>query len=67
MLVEIPRSDGIDQSVLVAGNPVKMSRLRDEPSCTFPRLGENTDEVLGRVLGLTDDAIGDLHRDGIIA
>jgi crotonobetainyl-CoA:carnitine CoA-transferase CaiB-like acyl-CoA transferase len=67
MLLEIPRTDGVEQPVLVAGNPVKMSRVRDEPSCAFPRLGADTDEVLRTVLGLGDEAIGDLRQEGVIA
>jgi crotonobetainyl-CoA:carnitine CoA-transferase CaiB-like acyl-CoA transferase len=67
MLVEIPRGDGIEQPVLVAGNPVKMSRLRDEPTVLFPALGEHTQEVLTQLLHLEPTAIDRLLNDGVIA
>lgn len=67
MLVEIARTDGVDQPVLVAGNPVKMSRMPDGPDGDFPTVGEHTDTVLRELLGLDDLAIVSLRRDGVIA
>ncbi|OHV34870.1 MULTISPECIES: CaiB/BaiF CoA transferase family protein [Pseudofrankia] len=66
MLVEIPRTDGVAQPVLVAGNPVKLSRVPDEPEPAPPTLGQHTAELLTEVLGLDAAAIASLHEDGVI-
>jgi crotonobetainyl-CoA:carnitine CoA-transferase CaiB-like acyl-CoA transferase len=66
MLVEIPRVDGVEQPVLAAGNPVKLSAMADEPSGHVPRLGEHTAEVLGELLGLDAPALADLRDAGVI-
>jgi crotonobetainyl-CoA:carnitine CoA-transferase CaiB-like acyl-CoA transferase len=48
------------------GNPVKIVG-RDVDRATYPpRLGEHTDEVLGRTLNLTDRQIEQLRADGAI-
>ena len=67
MLVEVPRPDGIEQPVLVSGNPVKMSKLAEGPESRMPWTGEHTDEVLRAELGLSDDELGSLRADGVIA
>ena len=64
MLVEVPRTDDVEQPVLVPGNPVKMSGVA-EPR--HPGLGEHTDEVLAAELGLDADAVAALRSDGVIA
>jgi len=65
MLVEIPRLDGGDP-VLTPGNPIKMSKMADGPETRMPYLGEHTDEVLSRELGLTADAIAKLRDQGVV-
>jgi len=65
MLVEVPRPDGGDP-VVVPGNPVKLSRMPDDPGGALPMLGEHTDEVLGAELGLGDEALAVLRADGVI-
>lgn len=67
MLVEVPRTDDVDQPVLVPGNPVKMSGVAEGPETRVPWLGEHTDEVLSAELGLDADAVAALRADGIIA
>jgi crotonobetainyl-CoA:carnitine CoA-transferase CaiB-like acyl-CoA transferase len=67
MLVEIPRTDGIDQPVLVAGNPIKLSNVPEGPDRNVPLLGEHTTSVLAELLGLDDTAIADLEADGVVA
>ena len=54
MLVEVPRTDGVEQPVLVPGNPVKLSGVAEGPETRVPWLGEHTDEVLAAELGLAD-------------
>jgi formyl-CoA transferase len=67
MLVEMPRTDGEAQPVLVPGNPVKISTVADGPDTRVPWLGEHTDEVLGDELGLDKAAIADLRERGIVS
>ena len=66
MLVEMPRTDGVDQPVLVPGNPVRLSGVAQGPETRVPWLGEHTDEVLGAELGLTDGELAALRDDGVI-
>jgi crotonobetainyl-CoA:carnitine CoA-transferase CaiB-like acyl-CoA transferase len=67
MLVEVPRTDGVEQPVLVPGNPVKLSGVAQGPETRVPWLGEHTDAVLSAELGLTDDELAALRSDGTIA
>ncbi len=66
MLVEVPRTDEVDQPVLVPGNPVKMSGVAQGPETRVPWLGEHTDEVLAAELGLDGDALVALRAEGVI-
>jgi len=66
MLVEHPRHDGVDQPVLIPGNPIKMSRVAEGPETALPGLGEHTDAVLASELGLSDHELSSLHADGVI-
>lgn len=66
MVVEIPRTDGVDEPVLVAGNPIKMTKMVEGPDRPLPFLGEHTDDVLGGLLGLDPAALADLRRAGVI-
>ena len=66
MLVEVPRTDGVPQPVLVPGNPVKLSAVAEGPETRVPWLGEHTDELLRTELGLTDDEIKTLRADGVL-
>ena len=67
MLVEMPRTDGVEQPILIPGNPIKMSAVTDGPDTRVPWLGEHTDEVLAAELGLTDAELADLRAAGVIA
>jgi formyl-CoA transferase len=67
MLVEVPRTDGIDEPVLVPGNPVKMTNVAEGPETRVPWLGEHTDAVLQAELGLDGAALDALRVDGTIA
>jgi formyl-CoA transferase len=65
MLVEIPRTDGLAQPVLVPSLPVKMSDMAFGPERRVPWLGEHTDEVLGE-LGLGPDDLAALRAEGVL-
>ncbi len=49
------------------GLPLDFAAAPREPTAPAPCLGEHTDEVLARVLGLSDGEIGRLHAAGIVA
>jgi len=66
MRVEMPRSDGVADPVLIPGNPVKLTNVTEGPETRVPWLGEHTDEVLTTELGLTADDLAKLRADGII-
>ena len=63
MLVEIPRTDGVGQPVLVPGNPVKMSAVAGHAEHRPPWLGEHTAAVLSAELGLTPAEIEELRSE----
>lgn len=66
MLVEIPRTDGVEQPVLTPGNPVKLTKMTEGPETRVPWLGEHTDAVLRDELGLDDAELAALHADGVL-
>jgi crotonobetainyl-CoA:carnitine CoA-transferase CaiB-like acyl-CoA transferase len=66
MLVEMPRTDGVDEPVLIPGNPVKLSRMAEGPETRVPWVGEHTDEVLTAELGLSAGELASLRDDGVI-
>jgi formyl-CoA transferase len=67
MLVEMPRSDGVVEPVLVPGNPVKLTDVTEGPETRIPWLGEHTDAVLAAELGLSDEDLSTLRANGVIA
>ena len=54
-------------SVPSVANPIRLSRTAIEYERAPPLLGQHTDEVLGRVLGLEEDELARLRADGSIA
>ncbi len=66
-----PMFDLLDQpgigSYLTPGSPVAFSGVDRASVAPAPRLGEHTEQVLARVLGLTSAQIGDLHDRRIVA
>ena len=66
MLVQVEGVEGVEQPVLVPGNPVKLSRMDDTPATCLPAVGEHTDEVLGEELGLGEAELADLAAAGVI-
>ncbi len=66
MVVEVSRTDGVDQPVLVAGNPVKMTKVAEGPDRPMPMLGEHNREVLAEWLELDAGQIDRLGADGVL-
>jgi crotonobetainyl-CoA:carnitine CoA-transferase CaiB-like acyl-CoA transferase len=66
MLVEHPRTDGVDQPVLIPGLPVKFGDVTEGPESRVPWLGEHTDAVLATELGLSGDELATLRAKGVI-
>ena len=54
-------------SYMAAGAPWNFSAFERMPAKPAPKLGEQTDEVLSEVVGLSSAEIGKLHDKGVIA
>jgi crotonobetainyl-CoA:carnitine CoA-transferase CaiB-like acyl-CoA transferase len=67
MLVEMPRTDGVDEPVLIPGNPVKLSKMAEGPETRVPWVGEHTADVLVAELGLSAAELEGLRGRGVIA
>src|SRR5262245_15281631 len=66
MLVEMPRTDGVEEPVLIPGNPVKLSKVTEGPETRVPWVGEHTGAVLSVELGLSESELADLAARGVI-
>jgi crotonobetainyl-CoA:carnitine CoA-transferase CaiB-like acyl-CoA transferase len=66
MLVEIPRTDGVEQPVLVPGNPIKLSAVPEAAPARPPLLGEHTVALLTGELGLGRAEVAELVAAGIV-
>jgi formyl-CoA transferase len=67
MLVELPRVDGVEQPILIPGNPIKLSKVAEGPERRVPWLGEHTDEILRTELGVDEAELSALRKDGVIS
>ncbi|CAN5871736.1 CaiB/BaiF CoA-transferase family protein [soil metagenome] len=66
MLVEVPRTDGVTQPVLVPGNPIKLSDVAEGPERRVPWLGEHTADVLAAELDYDEARVAALREAGAI-
>lgn len=64
MLVEIPHAQ--NPAFRMVGSPLKLSETPVEYQRPAPMLGEHTDEVLKRRLGLDDARLAQLKAEGVI-
>ena len=67
MIVALPRTDGINEPILIPGNPIKMSKVSEGPEVRVPWVGEHTNEVLTEELGLSETELENLKKTGIIS
>ncbi|HEX4820332.1 MAG TPA: CoA transferase [Acidimicrobiales bacterium] len=67
MIVRMDRVDGVDEPVLLPGNPVKLSKVAEGPETRVPWVGEHTRDVLRAELGLNEDALDELVAEGVVA
>jgi CoA:oxalate CoA-transferase len=65
MIVEYDHPDV--GKVRMPGNPIKMSDMGNTPSTPAPQLGQHTDSVLDRLLGISGTRIASLRKSGAIA
>ncbi|HEY2482917.1 MAG TPA: CoA transferase [Caulobacteraceae bacterium] len=65
LLAEIDHPSG--RRYLAPGAAATISSEPRQPPAPAPRLGQHTDEVLSRVLGLSDGEIARLHGEGLVA
>ena len=64
MMVDVTLPTG--EAVRVPGNPIKLSETNAEMYSPPPRLGADTDEVLRRLLGKTEEELARLRSVGAI-
>ena len=64
MLVEIPHAQ--NPAFRIVGSPLKLSETPVEYQRPAPMLGEHTDEVLKRRLGIDDARLAQLKAEGVI-
>lgn len=62
MLVDVPTGAG--ERALVVGNPIKLSRVAEGPLRRYPSPGQDTDGVLGDLLGLGPADIAARRKEG---
>jgi len=65
MLIDIPHA--LNPEFRMVGSPIKLSATPVEYRLPPPRLGEHTDEVLRRQLGLNEARLAELKAQGVIA
>lgn len=65
MIVEYDHPDV--GTVRLPGNPIKMSDMGKTPSTPAPQLGQHTDAVLDRLLGISGARLARLRKSGAVA
>ena len=64
MIVEI--DDPVAGKIKMAGNPLKLSMVAEPPLNPSPLLGQHTQEILSKLLGMTAVEIESLKAKGVI-
>jgi crotonobetainyl-CoA:carnitine CoA-transferase CaiB-like acyl-CoA transferase len=65
MVVDVQLHSG--ETVQLPGNPIKLSAAQARPFTRPPQLGEHTQDVLGGLVGYSDDRLAQLRASGAIA
>ena len=66
MMVEMERTDGVEQPILIPGNPVRMSDMAIGPETRIPWVGEHTDQLLSEYLDLKQKELAELRAEGVV-
>ena len=66
MKQSVPYPDAAGGKVELIGNPIKFSETPVDYRLPPPRMGQNTEEVLGELLGLEAQEIADLRDKGVV-
>ncbi|MCB9725954.1 MAG: CoA transferase [Spirochaetaceae bacterium] len=66
MIIEVPTPTSPTGAVRVHGNPIKFSGSPEGPTTKWPLVGEHTREILRADLGLGDDELATLRREGVV-
>lgn len=66
MVETVSQESAVSGSVKVLGMPVKFSESQPSVRTAPPALGQHTEEVLSKCLGLSETAIAKLRREGAI-
>ncbi len=64
MIVEVEHVEG--GTVKMPGNPIKLSETHEETYSSPPLLGQHTDEILGGLLGKSEEELAAYREQGII-
>jgi CoA:oxalate CoA-transferase len=57
---------GNDKEIKIVGNPIKMSEIKQERFKFSPKLGEDTEDILSRMLGYSPAEIKTLKEQKVI-
>ena len=66
MKLEMPLPDAEGGQVTLVNNPIKFSKTPVRLESAPPHLGQHSDAVLRRLVGLTQEEIARLRRDGVV-
>jgi len=62
----VPMKHGVAGDIRVLGSPLKLSATPSSQRTPPPTLGQHTDAVLQKELGLTGDAVNELRTQGVV-
>ena len=62
----VPMKHDVAGDIRVLGSPLKLSSTPSSQRTPPPTLGQHTDAVLQKELGLTSDAVNELRTQGVV-
>jgi CoA:oxalate CoA-transferase len=66
MIVQVVNEKRPEENFRVVGNPIKLSRSRDPLPVSIPELGEHTEEILSRWLGIGQEEFIVLRQEKVV-